>query len=86
MNVCFEIGALFHLAIRWGKRAAISKSTYIWTPSSRSYIVFALRTPRERLRDEPDSSETFKNAIVKTQSDCHKEYFKVIFFFLFVWM
>ena len=25
-----------------GKRAAISKSTYIWTLSSRSYIVFAL--------------------------------------------
>ena len=25
-----------------GKRAAILKSTLIWTPSSRSYIVFAL--------------------------------------------
>ena len=25
-----------------GKKAAISKLTYIWTPSSRSYIVFAL--------------------------------------------
>ena len=26
-----------------GKKAAISKSTYIWTPSSRSYIVFDLK-------------------------------------------
>ena len=25
-----------------GKRAAISKLTYIWTPSSGSYIIFAL--------------------------------------------
>ena len=42
MNVYFEITALFHSAIRWGERAAISKLTYIWTPLSRSYIVFAL--------------------------------------------
>ena len=42
MNVCFEIAALFHSAIGEGKRAAISKLTFIWTLSSRSYIVFAL--------------------------------------------
>ena len=40
MIVCLEIAALFH-SVR-GKRAAISKLTYIWTPSSGSYIVFAL--------------------------------------------
>ena len=38
MYVCFEIAALFHSPIS----AAILKLTYIWTPSSRSYIVLAL--------------------------------------------
>ena len=42
MNVCFKFAALFHRLYGEGKKAAISKLTYIWTPSSRSYIVFAL--------------------------------------------
>ena len=44
MNVCFEIAAFFIRLNGEGKRAAISKLTFIWTPSSRSYIVFALVT------------------------------------------
>ena len=43
MNFCFEIAAVFHSRLYGeGKRPAISKLTYIWSPSSRSYIVFAL--------------------------------------------
>ena len=43
MNVNFEITAPFspHRLAEW-KRAAISKQTFIWTPSSLSYIILAL--------------------------------------------
>ena len=42
MNVYLKLPHFFTRQYGEGKRAAISKSTYIWTPSSRSYIVFAL--------------------------------------------
>ena len=38
-----------------GEKAAISKSTYIWTPSSCSYIVFALVNLKNRLSCRSDS-------------------------------
>ena len=38
----FKLPRFFTRLYVEGKRAAISKLTYTWTPSSRSYIVFAL--------------------------------------------
>ena len=44
MCVYFEIAALFPSPYSRVKNAAFSKQTFIWTPSSRSYIIFALVT------------------------------------------
>ena len=42
MYVNFEIAALFPSSFSRVKRAAISKQTFIWSPSNRSYIILAL--------------------------------------------
>ena len=69
-----KLACIFTRLFGEGKRAAISKSTYIWSPSSRSYIVFALISlalfTARFYKCDSRGSKTNNEFLVRSESEC----------------